>query len=107
VFKSRPGNRLFRRVFSWFIHFFGAKHMDSMNAAYAYYIVSNLLFIIPCHIRLKKGKATPVTGRGGLWVCETSRLPHFLDSRLTEGGEVSLTLRPSFTPRKIPGTNFC
>jgi hypothetical protein len=37
-----------------------------------------------------------------------SSLPHFsLDSRLTVGGEVSLTRRPPFTPRKIPGTHFC
>jgi hypothetical protein len=36
-----------------------------------------------------------------------SRLPYFLDSRLTDGGEVvSLTRRPPFTPRKIPGTHF-
>jgi hypothetical protein len=50
-----------------------------------------------------KDKAIPVTGR-----CETSRLPHFLDSRLTDGGEVvSLMRRPPFTPRKIPGTHFC
>jgi hypothetical protein len=28
-----------------------------------------------------KGKAIPVTGRGGPYGCETSRLPHFLDSR--------------------------
>jgi hypothetical protein len=34
------------------------------------------------------GKTIPVTGRGGLYVCETSRLPHFLDNRLTDGGEV-------------------
>jgi hypothetical protein len=40
--------------------------------------------------------------------CETSRLPHFLDNRLTDGGEVvSLTRRPPFTLRKIPGTDFC
>jgi hypothetical protein len=33
---------------------------------------------------------------------------HFLDNRLTDGGEVlSLTLRPSFAPMKIPGTHFC
>jgi hypothetical protein len=37
-----------------------------------------------------------------------SRLPHFLDNRLTDVGEVvSLTPRPPFTPRKIPGTHFC
>jgi hypothetical protein len=30
---------------------------------------------------------------------ETSRLPHFLDIRLTDGGKVvSLTRRPPFTP---------
>jgi hypothetical protein len=43
-----------------------------------------------------KGKAIPVTGRGGSQGCETLRLPHFLDSRLAGGGEVSLTRRPSF-----------
>jgi hypothetical protein len=33
--------------------------------------------------------------------------PHFLDNRLTDGGEVvSLMRRPPFTPRKIPGTHF-
>jgi hypothetical protein len=41
----------------------------------------------------KLGKAIPVTG------CETSRLPHFLDNRLIDGGKVvSLTRRPLFTP---------
>jgi hypothetical protein len=40
--------------------------------------------------------AIPVTGREGLYVCETSRLPHFLDHRLTDGGEVvRLTRRPA------------
>jgi hypothetical protein len=39
---------------------------------------------------------------------ETSRLPHFLDNRLTDGGEVvSLTYRLVFTSRKVPGTHFC
>jgi hypothetical protein len=51
----------------------------------------------------KKGKAILVTGRGGPYGCETSRLPHFLDNRVTDGGEViSLTPRPPFTHRKIP-----
>jgi hypothetical protein len=46
-------------------------------------------------------EAIPVTGRGGPWGCETSRLPHFLDNRLTGGGEdVNLTRRP-LPPRKI------
>jgi hypothetical protein len=38
---------------------------------------------------------------------ETSRLPHFLDNRLTDGGEViSLMCRPPFIHGKIPGTHF-
>jgi hypothetical protein len=37
-----------------------------------------------------------------------SRRSHFLDNRLTDGGEgVSLTHRPPFTSKKIPGTHFC
>jgi hypothetical protein len=45
------------------------------------------------------GKAIPVTGHEDRQSCETSRLPHFLDNRLTDGGEVvSLTRRPPFTP---------
>jgi hypothetical protein len=40
------------------------------------------------------GKAIPVTGREGPYGCETSRLPHFLDNRLTGSCEVvSLTRR--------------
>jgi hypothetical protein len=53
-------------------------------------------------------KAIPVTDRGGAYGCELLRLPHFLDNRLTDGGEVvSLTRWPPFTARKIPGTHFC
>jgi hypothetical protein len=55
-----------------------------------------------------KGKAIPITGRGGPEGFEMSRLPYFLDNWFTDGGEVvSLTRRPPFTPRKIPGTHFC
>jgi hypothetical protein len=37
------------------------------------------------------------------WGCETSRLPHFLQNWLTDGGEVvSPTRWPSFSPSKIP-----
>jgi hypothetical protein len=46
-------------------------------------------------VKGKKGKAIPVTGPGGPYGCETSGLPHFLYSRLTDGGEfVSRTLTP-------------
>jgi hypothetical protein len=56
----------------------------------------------------KKYKFIPVTGLGSQQGCETSRLPHFLDNRLTDGGEVfSLTRRPRFTPRNIPSTHLC
>jgi hypothetical protein len=55
----------------------------------------------------KEGKAIPVIIRGGAWASETSRLPHFPDNRLTDGGEVvRLTCRRSFTPKKIPNTHF-
>jgi hypothetical protein len=38
----------------------------------------------------------PVTDHAGPQGCETLRLPHFPDSRLTHGGEVvSLTRRPA------------
>jgi hypothetical protein len=44
----------------------------------------------------KKGKAIPVTGRGGPYDCETSRLPQFLDNRLTDCRKfVGLTRRPA------------
>jgi hypothetical protein len=52
-------------------------------------------------------KAIHVAGRGGPKVCDTYNLSHFLDNWLTDDGLVSLTLRPPFTLRKIPGTHFC
>jgi hypothetical protein len=33
---------------------------------------------------VKKSKVIRVTGRGGPYGCETSRLPHFLHNRLTD-----------------------
>jgi hypothetical protein len=50
-----------------------------------------------------KGKAIPVTGRGGPQGCETSRLSHFLDNRLTDGDKVISPLPSS----NLPGTHFC
>jgi hypothetical protein len=57
-----------------------------------------------------EGNAMPVTGLGGPSGCATSRLPQFVDSRLRDGAEVSLTRRSAGRPlltRKIPGTHFC
>jgi hypothetical protein len=71
--------------------------------------INRSIFIVQCHIcnRVKR-KVIPATSRGGPWNCETSRLPHFLNKRLTDGDEVdSLNSRPAFTPRNIPGTHFC
>jgi hypothetical protein len=57
---------------------------------------------------IKKGKAVPVTGCGSPKGCKTWRLPHSVDNRSTDGGEVvSLGLRPRFNTRKIPRTHFC
>jgi hypothetical protein len=48
-----------------------------------------------------ESKAVPVAGRGDLRDCEISSIPHCVDSRHTDGGEVvSLMLRPSFIPQE-------
>jgi hypothetical protein len=48
-----------------------------------------------------------VTGRRGPLGCETSRLQHSLDNRLTGDGEVvSLTRRPPFTPQEDSWYSF-
>jgi hypothetical protein len=40
-------------------------------------------------------------------LCDVKVPTFYLHNRLTDGGEVSLTRRPPFNPRKIPGTHFC
>jgi hypothetical protein len=72
-------------------------------------MLNNEQFLFTREIRMiGKVKAIRVRGHGGPYGCETSRLPHFLDNQPTNGGEViSLTRRPPFTLRKIPGTHFC
>jgi hypothetical protein len=58
---------------------------------------------------VKESKDIPVTGRGGLQVCEMSRFPHCLDSRLTDGVEaVSLTRRAAlYSPETFSDTHSC
>jgi hypothetical protein len=48
-----------------------------------------LLYVLPISysFHLVKGKSILVTGRGAPQACEMSRLPHFLDNRLKDGGE--------------------
>jgi hypothetical protein len=87
------------------IYSFLIEHLICKNYFQILLCVENL----PSRLRhIKEGKAIPVTYPGGPLGCEMSRIPHFLDNRLTDGGEVvSLTRRPLFTPRKIPGTHLC
>jgi hypothetical protein len=79
-----------------------SKHEISVNANGRCYLTNIFGFPASCQRRSqaesKKGKAIPVTGSGGPYGCETSRLPHLLDNRLTDVSEVvSLTRRPPFT----------
>jgi hypothetical protein len=63
----------------------GQLRPGSKSSVYCYVTV-NQRYSLP----VKKGRTISITGR------ETSRLPHFLDNRLTDGGEVvSLTHRPA------------
>jgi hypothetical protein len=55
----------------------------------------------------RKAKFIHVAGRGDPYGSEKSMLSHFLDNRLTDGGEVvSLKRRAPFTTKKIPDTRF-
>jgi hypothetical protein len=49
----------------------------------------------------------PVTGREGPRGSKTSRLPHFLDNRLTDGGKVvTHKRRPPFVPQEDSWYSF-
>jgi hypothetical protein len=53
-------------------------------------------------VRKAEGKVTHASGRGGSYGSETSRLPHCLDVRLTDDGEIiSLRSQLSFIPRRF------
>jgi hypothetical protein len=55
-----------------------------------------------------RGKANPVTGRGGRQGYETSRLPHCIDNRLADGDEVVSPTRRQDTlyPQVDSGYSF-
>jgi hypothetical protein len=62
---------------------------------------------MPYNSDIKNCITISVTGREGPWGYETSRLPHFLHNRLTDGGEVvSLTHRSPFTPQEDSWYSF-
>jgi hypothetical protein len=64
---------------------------------YGIIMLNIVAWILNCR---KIGKDISVPGRGGPWCCERSRVPHYLDKRLTDGGKVvSPTRLPPFTPR--------
>jgi hypothetical protein len=63
------------------------RHVACINLAYS------LKQQTDCNVR--KSKAFLVTGHGGLQDFETPRIPHFLDSRFTDGSEVSCPLLPT------------
>jgi hypothetical protein len=64
--------------------------------------VKKKLLKLQTSLVLGKGKDIPVTGRGGPWGCERSRLPHYLDKRLKDGSKVVSPMRPPhFTPRSF------
>jgi hypothetical protein len=48
-----------------------------------WYLDADVLFLTS-----KVNKAIPVTGCGGPWSCESSRLQHCLDNMFTDGSEV-------------------
>jgi hypothetical protein len=74
---------------------------------------SKLILINVYSLVKSKSKVIPLTGLGGLQVCEMLRIPHCLDNWLTDGGKVvSPTQPPHFTPQKhyyfnASGTHFC
>jgi hypothetical protein len=62
-----------------------------------------IIFVRPSDLLLLKGKTIPVTGRAGPKGCEMPRLPHFLDIRLTDGGQVVKSYAPAalYTPGRV------
>jgi hypothetical protein len=91
---------------SWRTGFDGHKLLGGMLAISVQYKLSHIITCVVIHIIFYL--FILVTVRGGPYGCEASRLTHFLDNPLTDGGEVvSLTRRPPFTPKEVSGTHSC
>jgi hypothetical protein len=79
----------------------GAPDAHGSNGNFWKYYTGCFIFSRGYSCGHKKRKAIFVIRRGGPKDCETSRLPHFLDNWLTDGGEVvTLTRQPTLIPRK-------
>jgi hypothetical protein len=60
-------------------------HKPERNTFYIA-LINLVHYLLNIFSHLFKSEGIPVTGRGVYESSETSRLPHFLDSRLTDGG---------------------
>jgi hypothetical protein len=102
------------QIYQYYIYLYSCKGLqDGSQFSELSFLPYTTVNVTNLHIKFtvtlvklkKRGKAIPVAGRGGPHGCETSRLPYFLNNRLTDGGEAAnLRRRPPYTPRKIPGT---
>jgi hypothetical protein len=65
-------------------------------------IIMVVMMIMIIIIIITTAKTISVTGSGGPLGFEISKLPHFLENRFTDGGEVvSLTTQPPLPPGKF------
>jgi hypothetical protein len=92
-------------------------HTDSQNLKaenqvgfLSFSFILKRLMPYACYIfSVIKRKSIPVTGRGGEWGCETSRLSHFVDSRSQMATVRLSALRfcsPPFTPKEDSWYSF-
>jgi hypothetical protein len=74
--------------------------MDGTTTTIIIIIIIIIIILLLRHSCFIKGRDISITGRGGQYICETSRLPHFLDNHLTDGAEVVSLTRLRFIPQE-------